>query len=151
MTINSEPSGAKAVVDGVPRGTTPLTIHLKRKTLFGDDKSATVRIEGYQDQQVHLASGVNPWFFGNVVSGGLIGSITDGISGAAFKYSPDAYYVTLNPPRASRARTFLRTHSQSSTCIHRAGIPQATTRYNVASSGQPPADRTRGLGRTEGV
>lgn len=109
VTINSEPAGAEVVIDGITRGKTPLTIDLKRKSLFSDSKYAIVRFDGYRDQQVHLDTGLNPWFWGNIITGGLIGSTTDGISGAAFKYSPDAYYVTLSSLSASKAdRAFHR-------------------------------------------
>ena len=40
---------------------------------------------------------MNPWFFGNIVIGGLLGSTTDGVSGAINEFSPDQYFVTLSP------------------------------------------------------
>jgi hypothetical protein len=46
---------------------------------------------------MQLESGMDPWFWGNIVLGGFIGSTTDGISGAVIKYSPNQYFVTLQP------------------------------------------------------
>ena len=42
--------------------------------------------EKYKTTTTYVKSKFNPWFFGNSITGGLLGSTTDGISGAAWKY-----------------------------------------------------------------
>lgn len=103
VTFNSDPSAAEVIIGGVTRGNTPLSITLKRKTMGGGEVFALLKKEGYQDQQVQLSTKLNGWFWGNIITGGLIGSTTDGISGAAFEYSPDSYHITLSPLRSSQA------------------------------------------------
>ncbi len=101
VTFNSEPSGAKVVINGIPMGVTPATITLKKSEY--DNANVVFKMDGYQDQQANLHTKVTGWFWGNVISGGLLGSATDAISGAMWEYSPDKYMVTLPPQKASAA------------------------------------------------
>jgi hypothetical protein len=48
---------------------------------------------------------MNPWFWGNIVLGGFVGSTTDGLSGAVYEYSPNQYMVTLQPARTGSLET----------------------------------------------
>ena len=63
----------------------------------GTDQSITFEKEGYETYTAQLSTTTNPWFFGNIVIGGLLGSTTDGVSGAIHEFSPDQYFVTLKP------------------------------------------------------
>ncbi len=40
---------------------------------------------------------MNSWFWGNILIGGVLGSTTDGMSGAMNEFSPDHYLVILSP------------------------------------------------------
>lgn len=46
---------------------------------------------------MRLDTTLDPWFWGNIVLGGFIGSTTDGLSGAVNQYSPAQFMVTLQP------------------------------------------------------
>ena len=92
MSFASTPDEATVYINGQAVGKTPVTIPIKRKS---GDQQLKFSKEGYKDVELTLISNINPWFFGNVVSGGLLGSTTDGLSGAAFKYDPSSYMVTL--------------------------------------------------------
>lgn len=94
VTFNSEPTGATVIVNGRTMGATPLTVSLERK---GGDQSITFEKDGYKPITIPLTTGVNPWFFGNIIFGGLVGSTTDALSGAIHEYSPNFYHVTLSP------------------------------------------------------
>lgn len=94
VSLSSNPEGATVYLNGNAIGKTPVTITTKRK---GSSQPLRFTKEGYKDVEVQLISTVNPWFFGNIVTGGLLGSTTDGLSGAAFKYEPGSYMVTLPP------------------------------------------------------
>ena len=51
---------------------------------------------------MQLETTLDPWFWGNIVLGGFIGSTTDGISGGANKYSPNQYFVSLQAEGTNR-------------------------------------------------
>ncbi|MDW7645473.1 MAG: PEGA domain-containing protein [Desulfuromonadales bacterium] len=93
MTFQSEPEGATVKVDGRPLGKTPITITIDKKA----DQTLSFELVGYKTVSMPLSTTVEPWFFGNILTGGLIGSTTDALSGAIYKYGPDQYYVTLVP------------------------------------------------------
>ncbi len=91
MTFNSEPDGATVIVAGKTLGKTPITVKIpKDKNL-----SMTFEKDGYKSYTTQLSTHLQGWFWGNIVIGGLLGSTTDGISGAMYEYSPDQYFVTL--------------------------------------------------------
>ncbi|HEX4870069.1 MAG TPA: PEGA domain-containing protein [Moraxellaceae bacterium] len=98
VSFASNPDGATVYLNGAAIGKTPMTINTKRK---GGTQPVKFSKEGYKDVEVQLTSTINPWFFGNIITGGLLGSTTDGLSGAAFKYAPGAYMVTLPPAEAA--------------------------------------------------
>lgn len=93
MTFNSEPDEAIVTVSGRVLGKTPITVDVDRDS----NQSITFEKEGYKTYTAQLSTTTNPWFFGNIVFGGLLGSTTDGVSGAIHEYSPDQYFVTLTP------------------------------------------------------
>lgn len=111
LSFDSDPSGAKVSVDGKAMGTTPITIAVDK----GQGQSLTFEKEDYETLTSELETSVEPWFFGNIILGGLLGSTTDGLSGAIHEFSPDQYYVTLKPlsapvtdkPQAQKIREFL--------------------------------------------
>lgn len=94
VSFSSNPEGATVYLNGAAIGKTPVTISAKRK---GATQPLRFSKEGHQDIEIQLISTVNPWFFGNILIGGLLGSTTDGLSGAAYKYEPGSYMVTLAP------------------------------------------------------
>jgi hypothetical protein len=82
-------------------GVTPASIFLERSDY--DKANVIFKKEGYQDQQATIQTSLNMWFWGNVLCGGLIGSSTDAASGAMWKFSPNSYYVSMAPLKASQA------------------------------------------------
>jgi PEGA domain-containing protein len=93
LTFNSSPNGARIYVNGMELGTTPLTMPVKRsKTTM-----ILAKKNGYEDQQLVLQTKTNSWFWGNILLGGFYGSTTDYASDAMLEYSPNMYYITLNP------------------------------------------------------
>ena len=94
VTFNSSPNGARIYANGMEVGTTPLIASLKRsKTTM-----ILAKKNGYEDQQLSLQTKVNTYFWGNIIFyGGLFSSTTDYASDAMIEYSPNMYYITLNP------------------------------------------------------
>ncbi|SCY08623.1 PEGA domain-containing protein [Thiohalorhabdus denitrificans] len=92
VSFESEPEGAKVEVDGRTLGRTPLTANLEK------DSGQIIKVskEGYETETMELDTSVNPWFFGNVILGGLPGSTTDAATGSIYEYKQNHYLVTLN-------------------------------------------------------
>ncbi len=93
MSFQSSPDEATVTVGDRVIGKTPITIRLDKKT----GQAVTFTKDGYEPVTMPLSTQLEPWFFGNVVLGGLLGSTTDGVSGAINQYSPNQYMVTLQP------------------------------------------------------
>jgi len=91
VSFNSEPQDVEVTIDGKVIGKTPVAIQLDKKS----GRTVVFSLEGYKPQTRSLETTVNPWFFGNIITGGLIGSSTDATSGAMYEYSPGQYYITM--------------------------------------------------------
>ena len=100
LTFNSIPEGAHVVVNGITSGMTPANVVLERSVF--SDTVVVIKKEGYQDMEIKLAKSTNWWFLGNILTGGLIGTTTDTVSGAIVQYQPDQYQVTLTPLKVSQ-------------------------------------------------
>ena len=102
VTFNSEPNRAKVFINGAQVGVTPLTIQVPRS-------KATIVVakkEGYEEQQFPLQTKMNGYFWGNVISGGFLGSTIDYASGSMVEYSPNMYFFSLEPIRKSEVDSF---------------------------------------------
>ncbi len=90
VTINCNVIGAHVFIDGVEVGVTPFVGEIKK-----NQKMLTVEKEGYQTYSAALSTQLESMFWGNIITGGTIGSITDFASGAAYAYAPASYQVEL--------------------------------------------------------
>lgn len=84
--------GKKIMVDSYDAGVTPLVVELSRKKIMVE-----ISKEGYETQEVQLGTTMNPWFLGNFIFGGVLGSSTDTSTGAINEYKPGKYMLTLIP------------------------------------------------------
>jgi hypothetical protein len=88
ISFETSPSGAKVYLDGDMIGTTPLSMPLKKNKY----KSFRVELEGYQtiqrqmDKEYDLVALLN--IFWDL-------STTDLLTGAAFEYAKNSYYIEL--------------------------------------------------------
>jgi hypothetical protein len=98
MTFQSSPEEVTVTVSGRIIGKTPVTSRLDKKS----GQSVAFSKDGYKPVTMELTTTLDPWFWGNIVLGGFIGSTTDGINGSVNQYSPSQYFVTLTPEGASR-------------------------------------------------
>ncbi len=80
VEITSDPSGAAFTVynkrgDAVKSGETPLVVKLKKGAGYFSPQKYTVKFEkaGYKTFEVQAESGINGWYWGNFLFGGLIG------------------------------------------------------------------------------
>lgn len=90
VTINSNVDSATVSLDGVNIGKTPFTGKIKK-----NGKVLTIEKDGYKTYTIALSTSLEGLFWGNIITGGTLGSITDFASGAAYKYSPASYQVEL--------------------------------------------------------
>ena len=97
MTFQSSPEEVTVTVSGRIIGKTPVTSRLDKKS----GQSVAFSKDGYRPVTMELTTTLDPWFWGNIVLGGFIGSTTDGINGSVNQYSPSQYFVTLTPDGAS--------------------------------------------------
>jgi len=93
VTLSSNPSGAAITItksngEQVFTGTTPATVTLSAKKGFFSGENYMVRatLAGHSDATVQIGRGIDGWYFGNLLFGGLIGMlIVDPATGAMWK------------------------------------------------------------------
>lgn len=90
MTVTSNVEGAVLYMDGERVGSTPFT-----GTVPKNKDQLRVEADGYRSETVTLSKQLEPIFWGNIIIGGTLGSITDFASGAAYQYAPATYQVDL--------------------------------------------------------
>ncbi|MBY6190758.1 hypothetical protein [Microbulbifer agarilyticus] len=108
VTINSNPAGANFVVVNeagfdVHTGVTPDTITLSASDGFFSSASYVVKFQmaGFEEQSFQLSAGMDGWYIGNILFGGLIGMlIVDPATGAMWKL-PESANVSLAPVTAA--------------------------------------------------
>lgn len=114
VTFNSEPKRVKIFINGVQVGVTPLSLQVNRSK----NTIVITKKDGYDDEPIPLQTKLNPYFWGNILCGGVLGSTTDAYTGAMVEYAPNTYYITLEPIKKSdgdhkrsshekRVRTFI--------------------------------------------
>lgn len=96
VAIGSQPVGATFVIksaSGVQfaSGASPQTVTLPRKHEYQIEFSAP----GYQPQMLPLTQGINGWFWVNLLFGGLVGMVVDGVDGAMHKLEPAIVNISL--------------------------------------------------------
>jgi hypothetical protein len=93
--IDSEPQGAQVRVDGQPRGLTPTDVNLSRR----QEHQVELDLEGHPPYVTALKPGCNPWIFGNLLAGGLVGLAVDASTGAVSTlYPTEVKTVFASPP-----------------------------------------------------
>ena len=93
MKITSDPPGAQVFLMGsVPLGETPL---LATKFERSKNTFLVLKKEGYDDRNILLMHRFNPWFWGNIICCGLLGSTTDSMNDSTIQLNPTQYHVLL--------------------------------------------------------
>lgn len=95
VTFTSTPDEVSITINGKAMGKTPLTYNLKKKK----DQTVSFEKDGYKTQTRQLTTSLEPWFWGNIILGGLIGSTTDSVSGGIHEYSPNQYHIVMEPQK----------------------------------------------------
>jgi predicted small secreted protein len=76
--IDSDPPGAQVRVDGQQHGVTPTDVTLSRR----QEHQVQLDLSGCTPYCTTLKPGCNPWVFGNILVGGVVGLAVDASTGA---------------------------------------------------------------------
>ncbi len=96
VSIMSNVDGADVFLDGSKIGQTPFVGEMPK-----NGKTITIEKKGYKKYSIALSTSLEGIFWGNIITGGTLGSITDFASGAAYKYAPASFQVELIADKAS--------------------------------------------------
>ena len=55
----------------------------------------TAEKDGYENVPLKLQTKLSIFFFGNIITGGLLGSTTDSLSGGMWEYAPSQFYIDM--------------------------------------------------------
>jgi hypothetical protein len=96
VSVASQPAGATFVIkasSGIQfaSGASPQTVALPRKHEYQIEFTAP----GYQKQTMTLTQGINGWFWVNLLFGGVVGMVIDGVDGAMHKLEPAVVNISL--------------------------------------------------------
>jgi len=114
VTINSNPSEAKMTICNdrtgqcLTVGQTPYTATLDRSQGFFKPARYSIKCEkdGYDQVQRTLSAGLNGWYAGNIVFGGLIGIlIVDPATGAMWDIKENNVVLDLSPLALKEEKT----------------------------------------------
>lgn len=96
VPINSTPTGAQVRVNGLPKGTTPVTVPLSRR---GDEYIVSLEQEGFKKWELALNRERRPWALLNIFLGPfmIFGVIPDLINQANVTYTPEELNIKLEP------------------------------------------------------
>lgn len=106
VTITSSPVGARVTLSkssgiAIQTGETPMTVTLETSNGFFTKARYSIEASkpGYETSKTEVSAGLNGWYFGNLLFGGLIGMlIVDPATGAMWKLE-DVYSVNLPAAR----------------------------------------------------
>ena len=93
ISFDSDPEGAKIMMDGLKIGKTPTSITLKRPGF--SNKEVIMQLEGYEDRRFILQKEFNAIAILNFA--GWVGWLIDIGTGSVFKYSRKDYDMDLEP------------------------------------------------------
>lgn len=98
VTFQSTPAGASVTINGATVGVTPISTMIEKKS----GQTLTISKEGYKTFTTSMTTSLDPWFWGNIVIGGVLGSTTDAATGAMHQYAPSQYMITLEADGTSK-------------------------------------------------
>lgn len=99
ISVTSNVEGAEVLLDGVSIGETPLTFYLERDTFKRHE--LTLRADDHRTRTVQVHKNLNTTALSNCTF--ILSWGTDALTGAMMEYSPDSYFIELEPKRGQRA------------------------------------------------
>ena len=144
ISFTSNPSGANVTIfnnkgEEVNHGVTPFSARLKRGRGYFAAEKYTIQCDlngVHKEMEVH--NSLNPWYFGNILFGGLIGMvIVDPLTGAMFDPKGTIAIDLANTPTGEPAETpaIASTNPPANSSTPAASYPPANAQYapNISS------------------
>lgn len=95
ISFDSEPQGAKVLVNGANEGTTPVKLKLNK----GNEYKIEFVKDGYQNKTMRMTYGLGTgWLILDILSG-LLGVIIDAATGNWNEFDISSYKATLEPSK----------------------------------------------------
>ena len=116
IPVTSEPPGVKVRSNTGVSITTPGSFDLIRN----QSHTLVAEYTGCEPQQRELKHGVQGWFWGNILLGGIIGGIVDIASGACDELTPKKIhfnFTTQGQAVENRKRAYLESHPETSEMV----------------------------------
>jgi len=141
VTVTSEPPGVKVRAETGEYIETPGQFDLMRN-------KDHVLVATYADadaQQIQIKHGLQGWFFGNILLGGIVGGIVDLASGSSDKLTPTKVHFDFSSAgqaTAKRQQEYLKAHSDVKPEVqvaieNQAAVKGMTKDQLIASMGVP--------------
>ena len=92
VKVESSPSGAEVVVNGQPKGTTPVTLSLESKETY----DFTFKKKGYEDRHLSVGHGLGAGWVVLDVLLGIIPVVVDAVTGAWYSLDRTSISVELD-------------------------------------------------------
>lgn len=96
ISINSNVQGADVYINGIMVGKTPFSGQVKKQK----DTQVRIQKKGYTSQTLLMSTSLPTAFWGNIITGGFLGSTTDYATGAAYEYAPNNYFLHIEKENA---------------------------------------------------
>lgn len=125
--VTSEPPGAKVRADNGMSITTPGSFDLLRI----QNHTLVAEYPGAEPQQKEIKHGVQGWFWGNILLGGIIGGVVDVASGSCDKLFPAEVhfdFTSTGVAAANRKRTYLDAHPNTTEQVRLAILNELSTK-----------------------
>jgi len=141
IPVTSEPPGVKVRSSTGEYITTPGSFNLVRN----QDHTLLAEYPGSESQQVQLKHGLQGWFWGNILLGGIIGGVVDLASGSCDKLLPKKVHFDFTKAGqaiASRRNSYLDEHPDTKeeiafAIMHGISAKGMTKQELTASLGEP--------------
>lgn len=99
ISFSSNPDNAVVSINGQEVGRTPVEVNWDRG---GDDLEVEISADDHETYRTTIDSDLNMMFFGNIITGGPLGTTIDFVTGAMYEYSPGNYRADLAPTTAEK-------------------------------------------------
>jgi len=81
LNVNTVPKDVKVTIVGLGNGetlsqNTPCIFTLNKNS----DYKVTLEYQGYKSEEMVIRRGINGWFWGNILFGGIVGMVIDGVT-----------------------------------------------------------------------
>lgn len=141
VIVTSTPPGALVKTSSNQIGWTPCSLEFVRD----ENVKMTAEYDGLEQQRV-LQHGLQGWFWGNILVGGIIGGAVDLSTGACDKLSEDHVHFDFTPmiaERQKRRSDYIKSHlginEKIMCCIESGQVIEGMSREQIIASLGPPA------------